>query len=77
MQWRGRRGSSNVDDRRGISGGGIAAGGGVVGLIIYLLVTYLGGGTADPSQIPQISTESNQTALTPEEKAADDERGSL
>lgn len=77
MQWRGRRSSSNVDDRRGISGGGIAAGGGVVGLIIYLLVTYLGGGTPDPSQLPQISTETNQTTLTPEEKAADDERAAF
>jgi len=36
MLWRGRRGSSNVDDRRGISDGGIAAGGGIIGVIIYL-----------------------------------------
>src|SRR5690349_20271069 len=72
MQWRGRRASTNVDDRRGISGGGIAAGGGVIGVIIYLIYSFLGGGTPDPSQIPQIST--TQTTLTPEEKAADDER---
>ncbi|MBC7873530.1 MAG: neutral zinc metallopeptidase [Ferruginibacter sp.] len=75
MQWRGRRSSSNVDDRRGISGGGIAAGGGVVGIIIYLLYTFLGGSNADPSQIPQLSDPTAQTSsLTPEEKAADDER---
>ena len=74
MQWLGRRGSSNVDDRRGISGGGIAAGGGVIGVIMYLLYTFLGGGEVDPSQIPQLSQESNQTVLTPEEQKADDER---
>ena len=33
MLWKGRRGSSNVDDRRGISGGGMATGGGVIGVI--------------------------------------------
>ncbi len=75
MQWRGRRTSSNVDDRRGISGGGIAAGGGIVSLIVYLLYTFLGGGNADPSQIPQFSDPTTQSApLSAEEKAADDER---
>ncbi|HEX7905645.1 MAG TPA: neutral zinc metallopeptidase [Chitinophagaceae bacterium] len=74
MQWRGRRTSSNVDDRRGISGGGIAAGGGIGAIIIYLLYTFLSGGNADPSQLPQISPSANQRELTPEEKKADDER---
>ena len=75
MQWRGRRGSSNVDDRRGISGGGIAAGGGIAGVIIYLIYTFLSGGNVDPSQIPQIGEPSTQSApLSAEEKAADDER---
>ena len=72
MQWRGRRSSSNVDDRRGISGGGIAAGGGVIGLVIYLIYSFLGG-NADPSQMPQI-TQQTQTTQTAEEKAADDDR---
>ncbi len=36
MQWQGRRESSNVDDRRGISGGGMAIGGGVIGVIFIL-----------------------------------------
>ena len=44
MLWKGRRESTNVDDRRGVSGGGIAAGGGVIGIIVYLLYTFLGGG---------------------------------
>lgn len=72
MLWRGRRGSSNVDDRRGISGGGVAAGGGIIGVIIYLLYTFLGGGgdsSAPPPVLPGPSTE-----MTTEQKAADDER---
>ena len=74
MLWKGRQGSTNVDDRRGISGGGLVAGGGIVGVIIYLLVTFLGGGEVDPSAIPSIQPGNQQTELTPEEKAADDER---
>jgi uncharacterized protein len=72
MQWLGRRGSTNVEDRRGLSGGGLAAGGGVIGVIIYLLYTFLGGGNVDPSQVPLPAGE--QTEMTTEEKKADDER---
>jgi uncharacterized protein len=45
MKWFGGRQSGNIDDRRGFSGGGIAAGGGILGLVIYLLVNFLGGDT--------------------------------
>lgn len=72
MLWRGRRGSSNVDDRRGISGGGVAAGGGIIGVIVYLLYTFLGGG--DTSSVPPPTLPGTQTEMTTEEKAADDER---
>lgn len=44
MKWLGRRGSGNIEDRRGFSGGGMAVGGVIAGLIIYLLVSFLGGG---------------------------------
>ncbi len=73
MLWKGRRTSSNVDDRRGISGGGVVAGGGIVGVIIYLLYTFLGG---DSSSIPppQMPTNAPATEMTAAEKAADDER---
>lgn len=79
MKWTGRRESSNVDDRRGISGGKIAAGGGIAGLVIYLLYTLLSGNNIDPSQIQQqLSEQQNQTSqLTPEEQKADDERASF
>jgi uncharacterized protein len=73
MLWRGRRGSSNVDDRRGISGGGVAAGGGIIGVIVYLLYTFLGGGGGDTSPVPP-TLPGTQTEMTTEEKAADDER---
>ena len=72
MQWLGKRGSSNVEDRRGL-GGGLAVGGGVIGVIIYLLYSFLGGGNIDPSQIP-ISPQSRQTEMSAEEQKADDER---
>ena len=45
MKWKGRRSSSNVDDRRGQGGGGkgLAVGGGIGGLVLILIVTFLGG----------------------------------
>jgi predicted metalloprotease len=45
MLWQGRRESGNVEDRRGMSGGGIAAGGGILGVIALVLNFLLGGGS--------------------------------
>lgn len=73
MRWQGRRESSNVDDRRGISGGGIAAGGGILGVIVYVLYSFLSGSPVDPSQLP-INPQATQRSLSPEEQAAEDER---
>jgi predicted metalloprotease len=73
MQWRGRRQSGNVEDRRGMSGGGLVAGGGIVGVIIFLLYTFLGGGGGDPSQVPGLPG-AQQTELSAEEQAKDEER---
>jgi len=51
MRWRGERESSNVEDRRGMSGGGrIAIGGGLGTLVIIIIAVLLG---ADPRQILQ------------------------
>ncbi|OCA82291.1 metalloprotease [Bacillus sp. FJAT-27225] len=44
MQWRGRQGSSNVEDRRGMGGGGKLLGGGIGGIVLVLILTFLGGG---------------------------------
>lgn len=46
MQWKGRRESTNVEDRRGM-GGKTLVGGGIGGIIIMLLVTLLGGNGGD------------------------------
>ncbi len=73
MKWQGRSGSSNVEDRRGISGKGLAVGGGIGGLIIYLIFSFLSGESIDPSQIPQLSP-GTQTEMSAEAKAKDDER---
>ena len=42
MLWRGRRESENVEDRRGISGGGLAVGGGIGTVVIVLVAMLLG-----------------------------------
>ncbi|HNP21785.1 MAG TPA: neutral zinc metallopeptidase [Panacibacter sp.] len=56
MLWQGRRQSSNIEDRRGISGGGLVAGGGFGAIIIAAIIYLLGGnpdqvlnGNTDPS----------------------------
>src|SRR6478609_1123081 len=73
MLWQGRRQSTNVDDRRGMGAGGLAVGGGVIGIIIFLLNMFLGGGgSVDPSVIQQLPGESRQ--LSPDEKAREDQR---
>ncbi|MDQ3806485.1 MAG: zinc metallopeptidase [Acidobacteriota bacterium] len=47
MRWRGGRASSNVEDRRGIGGGGLAVGGGLGTLVLVLLAAFCG---IDPRQ---------------------------
>ena len=73
MQWLGRRQSGNVDDRRGISGGQVAVGGGVLGVIFLIAQFLLGGG--DISDLQQTLPQGGpQQELTAEQKAGDDER---
>ena len=78
MQWLGRRESSNVEDRRGMSGGGkVLAGGGVLGIIIVIVNMLLGGNGDQGIQLPDLQEQTQQTgatALSPEEQAADDKR---
>jgi uncharacterized protein len=76
MQWLGRRESDNVDDRRGITGGHIAAGGGIIGVIFILAKFLLGGG--DVSQLQQdLQQQKPGQEMTTEEKAADDKEASF
>ncbi len=75
MLWKGKRESGNVEDRRGMSGKGLAIGGGAIGLVILLVNLFLGGGNSEQilQQINAINSETQQE-LSPEEQAADDER---
>ena len=72
MLWKGRRESTNVEDRRGMSTGGLVAGGGILGAIVLVLNFLLGGG--DASQLPTQLPGGEQTELTQEQQAAEDER---
>ena len=71
MLWKGRRESTNVDDRRGMSGGGLAVGGGIIGVIALLLNFFLGGG--DASQLPQNLPGAGSPEMSAEQKAHEDE----
>lgn len=72
MRWRGRQGSGNVEDRRGMGGGGKIAIGGGAGLIIVIISLLLGqnpldlinagGGSQALEQQQPISEEENQQA---------------
>jgi predicted metalloprotease len=56
-----------------MSAGGLAVGGGVIGIIIVVLNLLLGGG--DASQLPELLPGQQQSQpMSPEEQAAEDER---
>lgn len=75
MKWIGRRQSDNMEDRRGVSGGKVAIGGGLIGIII-LLINVFGGESAQQltpvlEQFQQgqgQQTEQTTQELTPEQK---------
>lgn len=70
MKWEGRRESGNVDDRRGMSGGKIAIGGGAIGIILLLINMFMGGDSAallDQVQQQTIQQPEQTRELTPAE----------
>lgn len=73
MKWIGRRQSDNMEDRRGMSGGGKAVlGGGVLGIVILLLNAFGGENAQMLTPIleqfnQQQTTQTEARALTPEE----------
>ena len=71
MQWKGRRQSQNIEDRRRVSGGRMGAVGGGGALIIVLIAMFLG---VDPSQLlgpgGLEGTSGGTTELTAADKAA-------
>jgi len=73
MKWMGRRESDNVEDRRGMGGGGKIIGGGVGALVIGVIIYLLGG---DPSQVLNQVSNMNAgggTAMTQEQQAHQEE----
>ena len=69
MKWKGREGSGNVEDRRGMSTGRMAVGGGIGTIVIVLIVLLLGGDPTPLLDTMQTGTiESGQVASTPEEE---------
>jgi predicted metalloprotease len=72
MKWQGRRGSSNVEDRRGSrGGGGKLIGGGISGIIIVVIVTLLSGGNIGDIMGNLTSTGSSSNA--PYEQTAEEQ----
>ena len=71
MRWRGERQSSNVEDRRGFSGGKVAVGGGLGTVLIIIIALIFG---ADPRQLleqvpsdPSSGVQSSRPVNTEEE----------
>lgn len=60
MKWLGRRESDNVEDRRRMSGGTLAIGGGVIGIIVVVIKLFMGG---DPATVLN-DLKQNQTTQT-------------
>ncbi|ULO07690.1 neutral zinc metallopeptidase [Paenibacillus sp. 19GGS1-52] len=71
MKWRGRSGSSNVEDRRGMGGGGKLVGGGIGGIIVVIIVTLLSGGS--PGDILNNLTNTGSETSAPYEQTAQEE----
>ena len=69
MKWQGRRQSDNVEDRRGMSTGGkVAAGGGILGIIIVLLNLF-GGENAQmlTPMLEQMNQQQSTTQAAPQQ----------
>lgn len=68
MRWKGRKESSNVEDRRGLSAKGIAGGG--IGTIVIVLVVLLLGG--DPTSLIQNIQTTDQTTTSNYQETAEE-----
>jgi uncharacterized protein len=71
MQWKGRRASSNVEDRRGMGGGGMLMGGGLGGIILLVIMTFLGGG--DMGDVVDNMTSGGNQSPAPYQQSAEEE----
>lgn len=68
MKWKGNRQSTNVDDRRGSTGGKVAVGGGIIGLIFLAIQLFSGGDVGETlNQLQQQSPSGETRELTADE----------
>lgn len=76
MKWIGRRQSDNMEDRRGLSGGKVALGGGAIGIIILLINLFGGQNAQQLTPILEQLQQGQQTEQTTQELSpADKEMG--
>ncbi|MCF7521818.1 neutral zinc metallopeptidase [Neisseria sp. ZJ106] len=69
MDWQGRRQSSNVEDRRGASGGGGGKTPGILGIIVLLVGAYYGVDLSGIVGTPSLGTSvSQQSTLDPQQE---------
>jgi predicted metalloprotease len=69
MRWKGRRESTNVEDRRSLSKGGVAVGGGAGALLLVVVLALLTG--QDPGALLQEMQPEQPPAAAPGEAGAD------
>jgi len=74
MKWGGRRQSDNMEDRRGVSGGQVAVGGGIIGVIVLLINMFMG---SDVSVLNDITSQPSQQGQPVELSARDKEQGEM
>ena len=71
MRWRGERQSTNIEDRRGLSGGKVAVGGGLGTLLVIIIALLFG---ADPRQLlEQVPTDQPSQVQTSRPQNAEEE----
>jgi predicted metalloprotease len=71
MRWRGQRQSTNIEDRRGLSGGKVAVGGGLGTLVVIIIALLFG---ADPRQfLEQVPSEQPSQVQTSRPQNSEEE----
>lgn len=74
MRWRQGRQSANVEDRRGMSRGGMAIGGGLGGIVVLVIALLLG---ADPRQLLEQLPSEGQTPASQSSRPTNPEEEEL
>lgn len=75
MKWMGRRESGNMEDRRSVSGGKIALGGGAIGIVILLINMFMGGDSSQLLNEVQQQMQQGQPIESQPLSAEDEEMG--